>query len=126
MLVVPGVGHVCQLGRERGRKGGGGGKKRGKRERERDRERGNPHVKLQTHTRKSLEFLGESVDAELALVCLQGLNGLSNVINCRLMREGSVRLVAMDKVMECTCPSHVLRKSSHTQSKQINVVQEGL
>ena len=31
----------------------------------------------------------------------------------------------MDKGMECTCPSHVRRKSSHMQPNQINVVREG-
>ena len=59
-----------------------------------------PHVKLQTHTRKSLEFLGEVADTELALVVLQSLNGLSNVIDCRLVREASAWLVGTDKLTE--------------------------
>jgi hypothetical protein len=54
-------------------------------------------IKLQTHTRKSLEFLGEVADTGLALVGLQSLNGLSNVIDCRRVREASARLVAKDK-----------------------------
>ena len=62
-----------------------------------------PHVKLQAHTRKSLEFLGEVADTELALVGLQSLNGLSNVIDCRRVSEASTRLV---------CPRTNSRNSS--------------